>query len=91
MSPSVDHAHGLPISPDQYNQNGEQEREATELHQYDSTSAHDVNRSSTRSDQSGSSRGLLKTFWKRHVVATVQHESCRDHFGMLQSYSQDLD
>ena len=26
--------------------------------------------------------GVLRTFWKRHVVVTVSHEACRDHFGM---------
>ena len=28
------------------------------------------------------SRGSpIKLFWKRHVVATVSHDACRDHFG----------
>lgn len=89
MSPSppmADHAYGVdslttsddgqsPLSsPD-----AAQDREATELHEYNNiNSTVELNGSAIRSNQG---RSALKTFWNRHVVATVPHEACRDHFG----------
>lgn len=56
-----------------------QDREATELHEYSNiNSTAELNGSAVRPDQA---KPELITFWNRHVVATVPHEACRDHFG----------
>ncbi|KAL8842548.1 MAG: hypothetical protein Q9170_000502 [Blastenia crenularia] len=96
MSPSDDHARGMGgLEPaDEHNKTGEQEyeqgqeREATELHTYNTTPTLELNGSGTHSHRTGGSRALsrsspdLKTFWKRQVSATVAHEGCRDHFAI---------
>lgn len=70
--------------------NSDTEREATELHDYHGTSSDErvvvdgstapSGRSRSRSTTSGSP-AIIKIFWARHVVATVPHAACRDHFG----------
>ncbi len=70
--------------------NSDTEREATELHDYYGTSSDErvvvdgstapSGRSRSRSTTSGSP-AIIKIFWARHVVATVPHAACRDHFG----------
>lgn len=91
MTHTADHAQsvGSSTSDAQLNSDTEQdEREATELHDYHGTSSDErvvVDGSAaptarSRSTTSGSP-STIKTFWARHVVATVPHEACRDHFG----------
>lgn len=80
MAPSADQSQSNSSSD-----TGQDEREATELHAINSIdSSSELNGFATPSAQTGSSRttSIVKTFWKRHVVATVPHEACRDHFGM---------
>ncbi len=76
-------------SDTQLNSDTEQnEREATELPDRQPSAERDVNGSVGGSRRTTSGRlAAVKTFWGRHVVATVPHEACRDHFGMLISHN----
>ncbi|KAI4234408.1 MAG: hypothetical protein LQ349_003815 [Xanthoria aureola] len=75
--------------------NSDSEREATELHDYHGTSSDErvvvdgstapSGRSRSRSTTAGSP-AIIKTFWARHVVATVPHAACRDHFALERTY-----
>ncbi|KAL8758905.1 MAG: hypothetical protein Q9199_001129 [Rusavskia elegans] len=96
MTHTADHAQsvGSSTSDAQLNSDTEQdEREATELHDYHGTSSDErvvVDGSAaptarSRSTTSGSP-STIKTFWARHVVATVPHEACRDHFALERTY-----
>ena len=69
--------------------------ESTELHDYQdaahsrptssTTTAMDVDagniNAQSRPRERKSTADMMRTFWKRHVVVTVSHEACRDHFG----------
>ncbi|KAL8760583.1 MAG: hypothetical protein Q9184_003237 [Pyrenodesmia sp. 2 TL-2023] len=90
-APMADHAYGVdslttsddgqsPLSsPD-----AAQDREATEMHDYNNiNSTVELNSSAIRLHQS---KSALKTFWDRHVVATVPYEACRDHFALERTY-----
>ena len=71
------------------------EREATELQSYAQpavrnaasvTTAADDDLCSVRTNRlkrqcPGSVLDSIRSFWTRHVVVTVSHEACRDHFG----------
>ena len=72
---------------------GNNEREATELNDYESDRIASGNitrsagretypvRSISNEDYAQSFRRSTALFWKRQVSATVPHECCRDHFG----------
>ncbi|KAL8730769.1 MAG: hypothetical protein Q9166_003839 [cf. Caloplaca sp. 2 TL-2023] len=81
--------------PSQLNSNTEQnDREATELHAYYGSAERELNGSATPPTvQTGGSpstvsgnASAVKTFWRRHVVATVPHDACRDHFALERTY-----
>ena len=94
--PADHHAETVSSSTTEAQPNGDSEqddREATELHDYRSSDERVVVNgsaalSSARSRSTTTSRNssTIKTFWARHVVATVPHEACRDHFGTLMSH-----
>ena len=71
------------IHPPTENRNQEEgdqhtiELQATELLRYGSGAGYRV-----VSIRSGQRDSKLSRFWKRQVCATVEHEGCRDHFGM---------
>lgn len=71
------------------------ELEATELHDYqDEAQSRPTSSTITAMDDNAgtgelaplpgrrrSIADMIGKFWKRHVVVTVSHEACRDHFG----------
>ncbi|KAL8837071.1 MAG: hypothetical protein Q9176_005940 [Flavoplaca citrina] len=70
------------------NDSEEDDREATELQDYHSSDERVVVNGSaapsarSRSTTTSGISSTIKTFWARHVVATVPHEACRDHFAL---------
>ncbi|KAL9040779.1 MAG: hypothetical protein Q9180_001703 [Flavoplaca navasiana] len=85
--PADHHAESVSSSTTEAQSNSDSEqdnREATELHNYhssDETAPSAQSRSTTSRNPS-----TIKTFWARHVVATVPHEACRDHFALERTY-----
>ncbi|KAI4271545.1 MAG: hypothetical protein LQ337_005944 [Flavoplaca oasis] len=88
--PADHHAQSVSSSTTEAQPNSDSEqddREATELHDYHSSDERVVvNGSAAPSTRSRSTTSrnpsAIKTFWARHVVATVPHEACRDHFAL---------
>ncbi|KAL8879520.1 MAG: hypothetical protein Q9198_002884 [Flavoplaca austrocitrina] len=74
------------------NDSEEDDREATELQDYHSSDERVVVNGSaapsarSRSTTTSGISSTIKTFWARHVVATVPHEACRDHFALERTY-----
>lgn len=77
------------------------ELEATELRNYEDTAQSGRRCSTGVANSAGTNdggnerlqeprvatRGAAKIFWNRHVVATVSHDACRDHFGTCENLS----
>lgn len=89
MSHSADHPQSVGNSTldDQHSHigsNTEQEREATELHSYAYASNTELVLHGPAAQAAAASGTLsaVRSFWKRHVVATVPHTACRDYFGL---------
>ncbi|KAL8987853.1 MAG: hypothetical protein Q9169_008641 [Polycauliona sp. 2 TL-2023] len=94
MAHPADHAETAhnSVSDAQLNSDTDQDdREATELHDYhasDERIAVNGSAAPTARSQSTTSGNpsAIKTFWARHVVATVAHDACRDHFALERTY-----
>lgn len=87
-------ARSIPIA-EESRENDAHELEATELRDYEDA-AHSPQTSSTTIAMDADGNGInvepssrykksiadqIRAFWKRHVVVTVSHKACRDHFG----------
>ncbi len=73
-----------------------EELDATELHDYENAARSRPSSSRAtaidadandghigrRQRQPTSTANMIRKFWRRHVVVTVSHSACRDHFGM---------
>ncbi|KAL8766008.1 MAG: hypothetical protein Q9209_007097 [Squamulea sp. 1 TL-2023] len=89
MAQPTDHPQTVDSTTPHAQSNGDttqDEREATELYEYHVSSERDRGGSATQSSTAARSPSAVKTFWRRHVVATVPHEACRDHFALERTY-----